>query len=113
MPVAFSLCLPIAIPSAWAIPGRPDYYILHFQDLVESTITVRQKEKGETGCPGATPRGRAALKVPLPSHDLVTIWAHPGDSQQGVQSHEVLGSYNGSEPGGPESMMRKWKKERG
>ena len=61
MPVTFSLFLPIAIPSAWAIPGRPDYYILHFQDLVESTITVRQKEKGDKLGPWGYPQGRSCL----------------------------------------------------
>ena len=27
--------------------------------------------------------------------------------------YKVLGSFNGPEPGGPESMIRKWKRERG
>ena len=61
MPVAFSLFLPIAIPLAWAIPGRADYYILHFQDLVESTITVRQKEKGDKLGPRGDPEGKSCL----------------------------------------------------
>ena len=61
MPVAFSLFLPTAMPSAWAILGRPDYYILHFQDLVESTITVRQKEKGDKLGPWGDPEGKSCL----------------------------------------------------
>ena len=70
MPVAFCLFLPIAIPSAWAIPGRPDYYILHFQDLVESTTIVRQKEKGETG----SPRGEE-LPCRFLSHLMTLSWS--------------------------------------
>ena len=31
---------------------------------------------------GSTVWGRAALQVPLSSYDLVTVWAHPGGSQQ-------------------------------
>ena len=61
MPVAFSLFLPIAIASAWVIPGRLDYYILHFQDLVESTITERQKEKGDKLGPWGNPEGKSCL----------------------------------------------------
>ena len=61
MPAAFSLFLPIATPSAWAILGRPDYYILHVQDLVESTVTVRQKEKGDKLGPRGNPEGKSCL----------------------------------------------------
>ena len=63
MPVAFSLFPPIAIPSAWAIPERPDYYILYFQDLLESTITVRQKEKGDKLGPRGDPERKSCLAV--------------------------------------------------
>ena len=61
MPVAFSLMLPIAIPLAWAILGRPDYYILHFQDLVESTLIVRQKENGDKLGLQGNPEGKSCL----------------------------------------------------
>ena len=61
MPVTFSLFLPIAIASAWVILGRPDYYILHFQDLIESTITVRQKEKGDKLGPWGNPEEKSCL----------------------------------------------------
>ena len=30
---------------AWTFPGRSYYYILYFQNLIESPTTVRQKEK--------------------------------------------------------------------
>ena len=85
-------------------PGRPYYYILYFQKLIESPTTVRQKEERDIPGPGTTSRGRAAcrslshpggswgdilgprgspvweraaLQVPLSSRDLVTVWAHP------------------------------------
>ena len=65
---------------AWTFPGRPYYYILYFQKLIESPTTVRQK-KGTYRAPGTTSRGRAALQVLLLSHDLVTTWARPGGSR--------------------------------
>ena len=67
---------------AWTFPGRPYYYILYFQKLIESPTTVRQKEERDISAPGTTSRGRAALQVPLSSRDLVTAQARPGGSGQ-------------------------------
>ena len=92
---------------AWTFPGRPYYYILYFQKLIESPTTVKQKEErdiprqpwGEElpcrflsrpsgswgdilGPRGSSVWGRAALQVPLSSCDFVMVWAHPGSSQQ-------------------------------
>ena len=97
---------------AWTFPGRPYYYILYFQNLIESPTRVRQKEErdimgprenleGEElpcrflsrlggsrgdilGPQGIPVWGRAALQVPLSSRDLVMVWAHPGNSWQSI-----------------------------
>ena len=97
---------------SWAFPKRLGLFqwgiiniYYHFQKLIESPTTVRQRKKVTYQAPGATlrgraalqipfssrdlvpgttSRGRAALQVPLSSHDLVTDWVHPGGSQQSV-----------------------------
>ena len=66
---------------AWTFPGRPYYYILNFQKLIESPITVRQKEERDIPAPGTTLRGRAALQIPFSSRDLAPARARPGDSR--------------------------------
>ena len=38
---------------------------------------------------------------------------HDPDNHSGVITHLVLGSFNGPEPCGTESTIRKWKRERG
>ena len=64
---------------AWTFPGRPYYYILYFQKLIESPTTVRQKE--ERGIPG--PQGNLEGKSCLADSFLIpvapegTYWA-PG-----------------------------------
>ena len=92
---------------AWTFPGRPYYYILYFQKLIESPTTVKQKEdrdiprqpRGEElpcrflshpggswgdilGPRGSPMWGRAILQIPLSSCDLVTVWAHHDGSRQ-------------------------------
>ena len=42
---------------AWTFPGRPYYYVLDFQKLIESPTTVRQKEERDIPGPPGQPRG--------------------------------------------------------
>ena len=62
---------------SWAFPKRLGLFQrglitinYHFQKLIESPTTVRQKEKGAYRAPGTTSRGRAALQVPFWSRRL-------------------------------------------
>ena len=62
---------------SWAFPKRLGLFQrglitinYHFQKLIESPTTVRQKEKGTYRAPGTTSRGRAALQVPFWSRRL-------------------------------------------
>ena len=95
---------------AWTFPVRPYYYILSFPKINRKPNNSKTEgRKGHTR-PLGQPRGeelpcrflshpcgsggdilgpqgspmweRAALQVPLSSHDLVTDWVHPRSSQQ-------------------------------
>ena len=98
----------------WTSPTRPYYYILFFLKInTKPNNSKTEGRKGHTGplgqpwgeeltCrflsrpggsggdilgPQGSPMwGRAALQVPLSSHDLVTDWVHPGGSRQTVKS---------------------------
>ena len=49
-------------------------------------FSSRRLRRGHIGPRGSPRWGRAALQVPLLSHDLVTDWAHPGGSRQTIKS---------------------------
>ena len=94
---------------AWTFSARPYYCILSFPKINRKPNNSKTEgKKGHTGplgqpwgeelpcrfpsCPGGSggdilgPQGsplwgRAALQVPLSSHDLVTDWVQPGSSQ--------------------------------
>ena len=77
---------------AWTFPGRPYYYILHFQKLIESPTT--EGTEGHTGPPGQ-PRGEeVVLQVPFSSRD-VTAWARPGGSRQDIPFAKFLSPFGG------------------
>ena len=46
---------------AWTFPGRPYYYILYFQKLIEIPTTVRQKEERDILGPRNNPEGTSCL----------------------------------------------------
>ena len=108
MVVSWARAITSISKKAWTFPTRPSYYIWSFPKINRKPKTVRQRKKetyralgqprGEElpcrflSCPGGSrgdilgPRGspmweRAALQVPLSSHDLVMDWVHPGGSQ--------------------------------
>ena len=56
---------------AWTFPGRPYYYTLHFQKLIESPI-VRQKEERDIPGPQDNPEGKSCLGGS--SHPM-TLWS--------------------------------------
>ena len=63
---------------SWAFPKRLGLFqrglitiYYHFQKLIESPTTVRQKAERDIPAPGTTSRGRAALQVPFSS---VRLW---------------------------------------
>ena len=64
---------------AWTFPGRPYYYVLYFQKLIESSTTVRQKEERDTPGPPGQPRGESGLAGSFldPAAPEGTHWA-PG-----------------------------------
>ena len=102
---------------AWSFPVRPYYYILSFPKINRNPNNSKAEgRKGHTG-PMGQPRGeelpfrflsrpsgsrgdilgpqsspmwgRAALQVPLSSHDIVMDWVHPGGSQQTTEDEMV------------------------
>ena len=93
MPVAFSSltwCLWSCLEpeQSWAFPKRLGlfqgglitiYYISKNYQKAQQQWDRKRKETYQAL--GTTPRGRAALQVPLLSRDLVTDWAHPGGSR--------------------------------
>ena len=46
---------------AWTFPGRPYYYVLYFQKLIESPTTVRQKEERDIPGPQDNLEGKSCL----------------------------------------------------
>ena len=59
---------------AWTFPGRPYYYVLYFQKLIESSTTVRQKEERDTPGPRDNLERKSCLAgsslIPWPCHGL-------------------------------------------
>ena len=56
---------------AWTFPGRPYYYVLDFQKLIESPTTVRQKEERDIPGPQDNLEGKSCLA------DLFLVLATP------------------------------------
>ena len=55
----------------WTSPGRPYYYILCFQKLIESPPTVRQKAERDIPGPRETLEGKSCLQTPFSSWRLL------------------------------------------
>ena len=64
---------------AWTFPGRPYYYILYFQKLIESPTAVRQKEERDMPGPRDSLQGKScpADCFLIPEAPKGTYWA-PG-----------------------------------
>ena len=64
---------------AWTFPGRPYYYILYFQKLIESPTAVRQKEGRDMPGPRDSLQGKScpADCFLIPEAPKGTYWA-PG-----------------------------------
>ena len=106
MVVSWARAITSISKKAWTFPGRPYYYIFpkinrkpqnskteggkgHTgppgqpggEELLSSFLSQAGGSQGDVLGPRGSPVwGRAALQVPLSSRDLVTVWAHPGDS---------------------------------
>ena len=60
---------------AWTFPGRPYYYILYFQKLIESPTTVRQKEERDIPGPRDNLEGKSCL-----ADSFLVPWPCPWDN---------------------------------
>ena len=81
MVVSWARAIMTISKKAWTFPGRPYYYILYFQKLIENPTTVREKEERDIPGPRDNLEGKNCLAgsplAPWPCHGLGMSWRLP------------------------------------